>query len=60
MLDKSMRLNKTNTAQNLLYKLDSMRRKAADTAKKEEEEKSNPATKSTQSTEKEKPKYTPQ
>ena len=36
-----------------------MRRKAADTAKKEEEEKSNPTSKSTQPTEKEKPKYTP-
>ena len=44
----------------MLYKLDTMRRRAADTAKKEEEVKSNATTQSTRPTEPEKPKYTPQ
>ena len=58
MLEKSMRLNKTNDAQNMLYKLDTMRRRAADEAKKDEEVKSSPSTQSTKPTEPEKPKYT--
>ena len=32
MLDKSLRLNHTNKAQNLLYKLDTMRRRHSDQA----------------------------
>ena len=55
MLEKSMRLNSSNKAQNLLYKLDTMRRRHADAAKSE---KSEVPTASTAPSEPEKPKYT--
>ena len=34
MLEKSMKLNKSNQAQNLLYKLDTMRRRDAEEKEK--------------------------